>query len=116
MANSWCWVKSLRLRTAEYGGRDSRARRSASWATARGDLVIGVGVFMEHERPSPPRRIQQSIVESDASSVWMSCLDGFGEPVEHLDQWQLTDPHARPQLAISCDHLRQAHPHLTQHQ
>jgi hypothetical protein len=29
-----------------YAGRASCASRNASWATARGDLVIGVRVFM----------------------------------------------------------------------
>ena len=46
MANSWCWVKSLRLYFDEYAGSASRARRSASRATARGDLVIGYSVVM----------------------------------------------------------------------
>lgn len=46
MANSWWAVKSLRLRADVYAGRASSASRSASRATARGDLVIGVGVFM----------------------------------------------------------------------
>ena len=59
-ANNWCWVKSLRLRVAEYGGRASWANCNASRATARGDLVIGVGVFITHWRTSPIRRIQQS--------------------------------------------------------
>jgi hypothetical protein len=49
-ANNWWAVKSLRLRAEVYVGSDSRARASASRATARGDLVIGVGVFMPHWR------------------------------------------------------------------
>lgn len=46
MANSWWAVKPLRLRAGMYAGRDSWASVSASWATARGDLVIGCCDFM----------------------------------------------------------------------
>jgi hypothetical protein len=38
MVSSWWEVRSLRFLAGEYGGR-------ASWATVRGDLVIGVGDF-----------------------------------------------------------------------
>ena len=49
-ANNWWPVKSLRLRADGYAGKASFASRSASWATARGDWVIGAEVFRPHWR------------------------------------------------------------------